>query len=176
MCPSGGFSLFMTVLVGPASLIPSPWYARRLDWFAIADDIDSPLAVTSAESVIGSVASIEAGLDASLLHGPGESPDMRGDGRGVTSDIAFSIGEDTTEFGAELRLVLLPKAPAKAFLILGVRGTQMVFGAGCNSTGLGTGVIALAAVTVYPGMSVRIRKLGLRGLECEPEEPWGGWS
>lgn len=143
----------------PASLIPSPWYARRFDWFAIAEDIDSPAAVTSAEScMMGITSSIEAGLEVSFLHGPGESPNIRGDGRGVTSEIAFSMGDDTTEFGAEPRLVLLPKPPAKIFFTLGVRGMGMVFGAGWSSTRFGTGVTALAAVTVYPGMSVWIRR------------------
>lgn len=119
---------------------------------------------------MGITSSIEAGLDVSFLHGPGESPDMRGDGRGVTSEIAFSMGDDTTEFGAEPpRFVLLPKLPkllAKIFLTLGVLGMAMVFGDGCSSAECGTGVTALAAVTVYPGMSVWILRLALSGLEA----------
>jgi hypothetical protein len=134
----------------------------------MAEEIDSPVAVTSAESCMtGTTSSIEAGLDTSFLQGPGESPDMSGDGRGVTSDIALSIGDETTEFGAEPRLVVLPKLPklpAKTFFTLGVRGMGIELGAGCSSIGFGTGVMALAAVTVYPGTSVWIRRLGLRGL------------
>ena len=133
----------------------------------MAEDMDSPVAVTRAESyVIGITSSIEAGLEANLLHGPGESPDMRGEGRGVTSEMAFSMGEDTTEFDPELRLVLLPKLLARTFFTLGVRCMVIVFGAGCSSTGFGAaGVTALAAVTVYPGMSVWMRRLALSGLE-----------
>lgn len=98
----------------------------------MAEDMDSPVAVTRAESCVAGIASsIGAGLDTSFLHGPGESPDISGDGRGVTSDIAFSMGDDTTEFGAELRLVVLPKLPklpARTFFTLGVRGIAMVLG------------------------------------------------
>lgn len=147
VCPSTFLSRFMTVLFRAVSFIPSPWYARRFDWFAIAEDIDSPLAVTKAESFLIGIASM-VGLVASIFHGPGESPDMRGDGRGVTSEIAFSIGDERAELGAEPRLVLLPKPPARAFLILGVRGMPMVLGAGRNSAAMGAGVTALAAVTV----------------------------
>jgi hypothetical protein len=121
----------------------------------MAEDIDSPVAVTSAEScVMGIASSIEAGLDTNFLHGPGESPDMRGDGRGVISEMACSMGDDTTEFGAEPRFVLLPKLLAKTFLTLGVRGIGIVLEGGCSSIGFGIGVTALAAVTVYPGTSV----------------------
>ena len=136
----------------------------------MAEDIDSPVAVTSAESVVaGKTSSIEAGLDTNFLHGPGESPDMRGDGRGVISEMACNMGDDTTEFGAEARFELLPKLLPKIFLTLGVRGIGIVFDGGCRSIGFGMGVIALAAVTVYPGTSVRIRRLGLKGLEAHGE-------
>lgn len=126
--------------------------------------------------MMGITSSMEVGLEASFLHGPGESPDMRGEGRGVTSEMAFSMGEETTEFGAELRLVLLPKLLAKTFFTLGVRGMVIVFGAGCSSMGFGAaGVTALAAVTVYPGISVWMRRLALRGVELAPEVFGEAW-
>lgn len=168
VCPPAFLSLFFIVLFRPDSLFPNPWKARRFDWFAIAEAIDSPLAVMRAESAVGGIkVSREVGPDVSFLQGPGESPDMRGDGRGVTSAIAFNIGEDTTEFGAEPRLVLLPTLLASTFLILGVRAIPIVVaGARENSSELRAVLTALAAVTVHPGTSVRIRRPALRGLEC----------
>jgi hypothetical protein len=82
--------------------------------------MDSPFAVTSAESaVIGILSSLELGREVSRFQGPGESPDMRGEGRGVTSAIALNIGDESAEFGADPRLELLPKLVAKTFFILG---------------------------------------------------------
>lgn len=52
----------------------------------------------------------------SFFHGPGESLHMSGDGSGVTSGIALSIGEENAELGAEAIY-----EPAK-LLMLGVRG------------------------------------------------------
>ena len=84
--------------------------------------MDSPLTVTSADSAdMGSMCSREAGRDSNLFQGPGESPDKSGDGKGVTSGIALSMGEEKADGGAELRLELLPMLFANTFLILGVR-------------------------------------------------------
>ena len=51
---------------------------------------------------------------------------MRGDGRGVTSAMAFNIGDDKAEFGAEPKLELLPTLLAKMFLTLGVLANVVV--------------------------------------------------
>jgi len=68
----------------------------------MAEDMDSPLVVTNVESGARGIAySRDEGRDASFFHGPGESPDMSGEGRGVTSVIALSNGDDSAEFGAE---------------------------------------------------------------------------
>src|SRR4051812_24866070 len=85
----------------------------------MAEDIDSPLEVTRTESavVIGTERSRDVGLETSFFQGPGESPDMRGEGRGVTSAIALSAGEDKAELGA------LPTLLLNTFLMLGVRAT-----------------------------------------------------
>jgi hypothetical protein len=87
----------------------------------MAEEIDSPLTVTKAESaVIGGITiSREVGRDVSFFQGPGESPVSSGDGRGVTSDNALSIGEDIAESGAEAEFD--PTADAKSCLKLGVR-------------------------------------------------------
>lgn len=45
---------------------------------------------------------------------------MSGDGRGVTSAIAFNMGEDNAEFGADPKFELLPILVAKTFFTLGV--------------------------------------------------------
>lgn len=137
----------------------------------MAEDMDSPFAVTSAESaVIGIMTSREVGRDVSFFHGPGESPDISGEGNGVTSAIAFNIGEDKAELGADPRLELLPTLLTKTFLILGVRPNEMsddFVGNLADSLELRAVLLALAAVIVYPGIiSVCIRRPALRGLEC----------
>jgi hypothetical protein len=70
---------------------------------------------------MGSITSREAGRDPSFFQGPGESPVISGDGSGVTSAIALSIGEDKAEFGVELKPDVLPTLLANIFLMLGVR-------------------------------------------------------
>lgn len=169
-CSSAFFSLF---ICSPDSfgVAINPWYALRFDWFAMAADMDSPFAVTRAESaVMGIMSSREGGREVSCFQGPGESPVISGEGSGVTSGIAFSIGEDKAELGAEPKFELLPTLVAKTFFILGVRfkpndvGFEGIL---VNSLGLRPVVFALASVTVYPGiMSVCIRNPALRGLEC----------
>lgn len=115
--------------------------------------MDSPFAVTRTESaVIGIMSSREVGRGGSLFQGPGESPDMRGEGSGVTSAIAFSRGEDKAEFGAEPTLELLPTLLAKTFFMLGVRsrgGLVIIFeGVLIESLELHAVLVLLAAVTV----------------------------
>lgn len=106
----------------------------------MAADIDSPLAVTSAESaVMGIMLSRDVVRVTSVFHGPGESPDMRGDGSGVTSAIAFSIGEDIAEPGRDPALELLPTLLARTFFMLRVRAR---------------GAIGILDVLVTAGMSV----------------------
>jgi hypothetical protein len=125
---------------------------------AIAADMDSPFAVTRAESaVIGIIRSRDCGLEMSFFQGPGESPDMRGEGKGVTSAIALNIGDERAELGADPRLELLPKLPAKTFFILGVRANGTLIDcdfcdALVESGGVRAVLLLLAAVTVYPGM------------------------
>lgn len=96
--------------------------------------MDSPLAVTNADSelIVGTMSSREVGLEASFFQGPGESPDIRGEGKGVTSAKALSIGEDNAELGADPTAELLPALLAKTFFILGVlaRGMLECFGGG----------------------------------------------
>jgi hypothetical protein len=134
--------------------------------------MDSPFAVTSAEfALTGIIRSRDAGRASSFFQGPGESPDISGEGSGVTSAIAFNIGEDNAEFGAEPRLpTLLPNM----CLILGVRvigfiGMLADFdfdGVRLNSLEPCAVLFALAAVTVKLGFtSVCIRRPALRGLE-----------
>jgi hypothetical protein len=134
----------------------------------MAEEIDSPFAVTRADSeVIGIMRSREAGRDTSFFHGPGESPDISGEGSGVTSAIAFNIGEDNAELGAEPKFELLPTLLAKMFFMLGVRAKEILVGILDDSLELRAVLFVLAAVTVYPGMiSVCIRRPALRGLEC----------
>jgi hypothetical protein len=69
---------------------------------------------------------------------------MRGEGRGVTSAIAFSIGEDNAELGAD---VMLPILLLRMFLMLGVRAMPIGF-EGSLAPGLRPVLIALAAVMV----------------------------
>lgn len=109
--------------------------------------MDSPFDVTNTESacVIGTISSRDVGRATNFFHGPGESPDISGDGRGVTSGIAFSIGEDNAEFGAE---ALLPILLLKIFLILGARAMPRVFGGLVCSPALRLLLAALAAVIV----------------------------
>lgn len=57
----------------------------------------------------------------SFFHGPGESEDNNGEGRGVTSDNALNMGEETTELVAEPKL-----CGTKVFLLLGVRSIGML--------------------------------------------------
>lgn len=62
-------------------------------------------------------ASLEGGRPWRRFHGPGESPDSKGDGSGVTSPIAVIMGLGTLELAVE------PKPKAKADFKLGVRET-----------------------------------------------------
>ena len=133
---------------------------------AIAEDIDSPFEVTRTESaaVIGTVRSRDVGLETNFLQGPGESPERSGDGSGVTSAIAFSIGDETTDPGKEL---VLPMLLLRMFLILGVRSIPSLSGAGReNSSDARLVLCALAATMLKPGlMSVCMRRPALRGLD-----------
>ena len=84
--------------------------------------MDSPFAVTSAESPVkGIMTSRDGGRDVSFFQGPGESLDIRGEGKGETSAKAFSIGEDMVDPGVDTTFELLPTLLARMFLILGVR-------------------------------------------------------
>jgi hypothetical protein len=110
--------------------------------------MDSPFAVTSAESaVMGIIRSRDVGRDTSFFHGPGESPDIRGEGKGVTSAMAFSMGEDIAEPGRDPAFELLPTLLAKTFLMLGVRAS---------------GAIGMLGVLVTAGM--RVDSLELRAV------------
>jgi hypothetical protein len=110
--------------------------------------MDSPFAVMSAESaVMGNMLSRDVGRATNFFHGPGESPDMRGEGNGVTSAIAFSIGEDMAEPGRDPALELLPTLLAKTFFMLGVRAR---------------GAIGILGVLVTAGM--RVDSLELRAV------------
>ena len=108
----------------------------------------------------------------SFFQGPGESPDKSGEGNGVTSAIALNIGEDKAELGADPKFELLPTLVANTFFMLGVRASDMFVsflngldGILDDSLELRAVVFALAAVTVYPGItSVCIRNPALRGL------------
>lgn len=142
----------------------------------MADDMDSPFAVTSAESaVMGSMRSRDVGRDTRLFQGPGESPDIRGDGKGVTSGIAFSIGEDMTEPGRDPAFELLPILLPNTFLMLGVRasGAMGILGVLVTarmreeSVELRVVLLFVEGVTVQLGVvaSVWIRNPALRGLE-----------
>ena len=124
--------------------------------------------MTSAESaVLGIARSRRVGLETSFLHGPGESPDIRGDGKGVTSGIALSIGEDIAELVVE---TLLPMLLDKMFLMLGVRVIAALGAIRENSPELR----AVAAVTIHPGIiSVCIRSPALRGLDRPPSGEFG---
>jgi hypothetical protein len=122
----------------------------------MADDMDSPFAVTRAESEVGGImSSRDVGRDANFFQGPGESPVISGEGNGVTSAIAFNMGEDKAEFGAEPKLELLPTLLERIFFILGVRAREK-FGDFCgafeDSLELFAVVFALASVMVYPGI------------------------
>lgn len=84
----------------------------------MAAAIDSPLEETRTDSTPGVAAGVSReGGRANLLQGPGESPDRRGDGSGVTSPIADMIGLGYVELAAEA----VPKPGPKLFLKLGVR-------------------------------------------------------
>lgn len=99
----------------------------RFDWCAIAEAIDSPLLVTSTDSELmvarEEEVSLEGGRAWSLLQGPGESPDIKGDGNGVTSPMAVIMGLGTRELDAEPN----PR-PKAADLKLGVRETSFKLG------------------------------------------------
>ena len=103
---------------------------------------------------MGTMRSLEVGRASNFFQGPGESPVKSGEGRGVTSAIAFNMGEDKAELGAEPMFELLPTLPANIFLILGVRaigfmGILAEFeGFRLNSVDLRPVLSALAAVTV----------------------------
>jgi hypothetical protein len=115
----------------------------------MAEEMDSPFAVTRAESeVMGIMRSREDGRETSFLQGPGESPDISGEGNGVTSAIAFNIGEDKAELGAEPKFELLPTLLANMFFILGVRAKDILVGILDNSLELRAVLFVLAAVTV----------------------------
>jgi len=123
----------------------------------MAAEMDSPLAVTSAESAVICIGpSRDPGRTISFFHGPGESPDIMGDGRGVTSTSALSIGDDKVEFGVE-DMLEVPSIAAMARLKLGVRcmGSSGDFGAVRVASLEVRSLEALleeADVTVYPGM------------------------
>ena len=111
--------------------------------------------MTSAEfALIGTMRSLEEGRASNFLQGPGESPVISGEGRGVTSAIALNIGEDKAEFGAEPKFEMLPTLLANMFLILGVRtiGFMGIFadfeGFRLKSVDIRSVLSALAAVTV----------------------------
>jgi hypothetical protein len=74
---------------------------------------------------------------------------MRGEGSGVTSAIAFNIGEERAELGAEPKPELLPKLLAKTFFILGVRARGAILeGALDKSAEFRAVLLLLAVVTV----------------------------
>jgi hypothetical protein len=82
--------------------------------------IDSPvLAISTLPGDMFAKAAIDSLDDGlpSFFQGPGESPDISGDGRGVMSPIAVIIGLGTVELAADPD----PSALAKAALTLGVR-------------------------------------------------------
>lgn len=68
----------------------------------------------------------DVGRDPNFFQGPGESPDIRGEGKGVTSAIAFNIGEDIAEPGRDPAFELLLILLAKTFLMLGVRASGAI--------------------------------------------------
>lgn len=93
----------------------------------------------------------DCGRAMSFFQGPGESPVMRGDGRGVTSAIAFNMGEDKAEFGAEPKFELLPILLAKTFFTLGVLPNAVLddlVGILVDSLELLALLLVLAAVTM----------------------------
>lgn len=95
---------------------------------------------------------------------------MRGEGRGVTSAIALSMGEERAELGADPRFELLPILLAKIVFILGVRASgtliDCVFCECLTDSGeLRRLVLVLAAVTGV--MSVCIRSPVFKGFEIE---------
>jgi hypothetical protein len=147
--------LLAAIRADSLAFVTNPWYALRLTWFAIAEDIDSPLAVTNADSALmGIMSSREFGREASFFQGPGESPDINGEGRGVTSAIALSIGEDSAELGADPIAEVLPTLLARTFLMLGVLvkgmfvGFELGIGIRDDSLELRAALLVLAAVTV----------------------------
>jgi len=144
---------------------------------SIAEVIDSPLAVTRAESATpGIIYSRDVGRETNFLQGPGESPDIRGEGSGVTSAIALSIGEDKAEFGAEPNCEPAPILPARAFFMLCVRGGGVIRFVDwlLGSTGCITeeAWLSVTGVREYPGMTSVCRcSPALKGL-CLCESRW----
>lgn len=67
------------------------------------------------------MSSRDVGRDMNFLHGPGESDDNNGEGKGVTSDIALNMGDEITELAAELTLL-----GTKVFLVLGMHALGML--------------------------------------------------
>lgn len=99
---------------------PRPAYTFRFEALARAAAIDSPDAETRTESGVGlGISSRDGGRALRSFQGPGESPDRRGDGKGVTSPRADMTGLGTQETGVEG----LPNAFAMALLVLGVLET-----------------------------------------------------
>lgn len=131
----------------------------------MAELMDSPLVVMRAEfAVTGISRSHDFGPDISVFQGPGESEDWNGEGKGVTSCMAFSIGEETTELAADPQTLV-----AKDFLRLGEREMEFLFvfirrgdsGLLCAAER----VIADGAVRFRPGaILVRIRRPGVGGV------------
>lgn len=99
----------MSCRVESLALVISPLYALRFVWLRIAEATDSPLDVTSTElAVPGMLYSREERLAASFFQGPGESCDIKGDGNGVTSVRALSMGLEKAELGADPKFELEP--------------------------------------------------------------------
>jgi hypothetical protein len=140
--------------------------------------MDSPFEVTSAESaVMGIMTSRDVGRDTIFFQGPSESLDIRGEGKGDTSAIALSIGEDMADPGADPIFELLL---AKTFLILGVRARVRLGvrkgGAGIREDSLGLRAVLLLddVVTVLPGIrSVWILSPAFRVVEYPSSESVG---
>lgn len=97
----------------------------------MADEIDSPFVVTSTASAGPAITnSRDVGRETSFFQGPGESPDINGDGKGVTSAIALSIGDDKAEFGADPMFEFDPRLFANTCFMLGaLEGIGIVFDA-----------------------------------------------
>jgi hypothetical protein len=123
--------------------------------------------------------SLDVGRDTNFLQGPGESPDIRGEGSGVTSAIALSMGEDKAEFGAEPNCEPEPTLPARAFFMLCVRGGGLIRFAGWLFDSIDCRTeeaLSVAGVREYPGMiSVCRCSPALKGL-CLCGSRWRGFD